>query len=230
MLAAGSTATIGTPAITDTSSMTWGGSAAATTRVRQMTVRATSRATRNVRPGTHRSALARPVTRLAAITPTAHGRLMPRRSRRAANAGRVTKTINLAVATVADVMKPTKYQRERRPISRTPVLCYSQKPLNVQYEKEGTCPDCGMWLKRGGRPHRPNLHEAFGRVQRYSDGSFLVISGEHPMPWCPVCEQSGVAAVHRTPLLGELCYGPVFRTAPRQLPTTTAPYRKPPGR
>lgn len=113
----------------------------------------------------------------------------------------------------ASVMKRTKYQRNHRPISRTPVLCYSRKPLQVLYETEGTCPDCGAWLKRGGRPHRPNLHGAFGWIERFSDGSFFVIPSEIPMPFCPVCEETNVLAVHRTPLDYE-CYGPVFRTAP----------------
>jgi hypothetical protein len=111
--------------------------------------------------------------------------------------------------------RPTKFQRERRPIARTPVLCYSRKPLQVMYEQEGTCPDCGVWLKRGGRPHRPNLHGAFGWIERWSDGSFRVTSGAHNIPFCTVCEQTDVPAVHRTPLVGEICYGPVFRTAPR---------------
>lgn len=108
-------------------------------------------------------------------------------------------------------MEPTKYQRTHYPISKRPVPCASQKPLNRlgTGSRDGFCPDCGRYLSRRTQEHLPNLRGAFGWIERYADGSFLVIPGEHPMPWCRVCEQTNVPAVHRTPL-GEECYGPVF--------------------
>lgn len=100
----------------------------------------------------------------------------------------------------------TRYQKTHRPTSRVQILCASRSPL-----VNGFCPDCGRFLERGGRDHKPNREGAFGWVERYGDGSTKVVPGVHEMPWCKVCEQRNVPAIHRTPL-GETCYGPVFPT------------------
>lgn len=103
----------------------------------------------------------------------------------------------------------TTYQRTHRPVSTLEILCASRKPLTPS----GFCPDCERHLLRGGRSHKPNQTGSLGLVERYADGSVRVIPGDRRMPWCRVCEQSDVPAVHRTPL-GHECL-PEYTTGRR---------------
>lgn len=119
-----------------------------------------------------------------------------------------------------DSCQKTKYQQTHYPIKKLEVLCVSRSPLNAQ----GFCPDCGRHLVRGGRAHKPDQNGAFGWIERYADGSFWVTPGPRPMPWCKVCEQSNVPAVHTTPL-GEVCCGPVFHEAPQAMSVRPAQER-----
>lgn len=116
----------------------------------------------------------------------------------------ITTTIRVTIdgTTQDHTLKPSRYQQTHYPVSRLEILCWSRKPL----DPGGFCPDCGWWLKRGGHAHKPNRTGVFGWVEVYADDSVRVISGDEPMPWCRVCEQANVPAIHRTPL-GHDCSG-----------------------
>lgn len=115
------------------------------------------------------------------------------------------------MAATMTATRRTKYQQTHNPQSKTEILCASRKPLKCYGAgSDGFCPDCNRYLKRGGRDHKPERPGVFGWIERYADNSTRVINGERNMPWCKVCERSDVPAIHRTPIIGEPCFGPVF--------------------
>jgi hypothetical protein len=68
----------------------------------------------------------------------------------------------------------TRYQKTHYPVRVQEVLCTSRKPLDDQ----GFCPDCGRYLLRGGRDHKPDRRGGLGRVEHYADGSTRLVTPE----------------------------------------------------
>lgn len=66
----------------------------------------------------------------------------------------------------------TRYQKTHYPVRVLEVLCTSRAPLD-----SGFCPDCGRYLLRGGRDHRPNIIGSLGKVEHYGDGSTRQVEG-----------------------------------------------------